>query len=448
MTLKGWLFATAILLLHQNAWSTCYVVTGVQSRTFDLTTIKPGEGVAGPWFGACDTCNGSMGVPSVINVSDPSFQPYGSLIASSVVPLTQYGRTEGYNPEFVFFRCEPQDAVYEMFSTNADDVYSGWFQGGDSVGNSLGLRNAYRTAWPNVLLRLTHLETGQPFTDIWQERLLTGLDIDSRGFKLIKAKNLSAVRVEVFSAPKDPVYNFFSDAAPSQLYTYTQPAAYIAIKGPGLFYPVVGQTHAGNAAGWPSFWPGALGFYNQVTLKRYPTCSVSNVTPHVVFPPISTGEINAGGSLEMPFDINFRCQNSVVNSTSANGTAIGIKVSSGALAASSSLGLINAQGGLSYLLSDRYGQPGMAQGVGIRLLRGGTPINLLSNEDSANGIGAAGRGWYPVISNTTNLTGTANGINQYTETFRARLERLSTGTMPTVKPGRVEATAQVVIRVQ
>lgn len=90
----------------------------------------------------------------------------------------------------------------------------------------------------------------------------------------------------------------------------------------------------------------------------------------------------------------------------------------------------------------------MAQGVGIRVLRGGAPINLLANEDSANGSGAAGRGWYPVVSNTANLTGTINGIGQYTETFRARLEKLSIGTMPTVRPGRVEATAQVVIRVQ
>ncbi|WHU41390.1 fimbrial protein [Pseudomonas parafulva] len=449
MTFRAWLLAAFVFATVQNAWATCYKVTYVGAATTTANdAIRPGEGTAGAWAGGCDTCNGSLGLPSVINVSDPSFQPYGSLIASSVAPFTQYGATAGFNPEYVFFRCEARDAVYEMFSTNGDDVYSGWFQGGDSVGNTLGLRSAYRTAWTNVLLRLTHLATGQLFTDVWQERRLTGLDTDSRGYQLVKAKNLSAVRAELFSAPKDPSYNYYSDTVSSQLYGYAQPAAYIAIKGPGLAYPTVGQTHYGNWSGWYGNWPGALGLYNKVTLKRYPTCSVTSVTPYVVFPSISVSEINAGGRREMPFQINFRCQSNIVNSTSANGTAIGIKVSSGALAASSSLGLVNAQGGLTYLLADRYGQAGVAQGVGIRLLRGGAPINLLANEDSANGSGAAGRGWYPVISSAANLTGTVNGIGQYTETFRARLEKLSTGTLPTVRPGRVEATAQVVIRVQ
>lgn len=449
MTFRAWLLAAFVFATVQNARATCYKVTYVGAATTTANdAIRPGEGTAGAWAGGCDTCNGSLGLPSVINVSDPSFQPYGSLIASSVAPFTQYGATAGFNPEYVFFRCEARDAVYEMFSTNGDDVYSGWFQGGDSVGNTLGLRSAYRTAWTNVLLRLTHLATGQLFTDVWQERRLTGLDTDSRGYQLVKAKNLSAVRAELFSAPKDPSYNYYSETVSSQLYGYAQPAAYIAIKGPGLAYPTVGQTHYGNWSGWYGNWPGALGLYNKVTLKRYPTCSVTSVTPYVVFPSISVSEINAGGRREMPFQINFRCQSNIVNSTSANGTAIGIKVSSGALAASSSLGLVNAQGGLTYLLADRYGQAGVAQGVGIRLLRGGAPINLLANEDSANGSGAAGRGWYPVISSAANLTGTVNGIGQYTETFRARLEKLSTGTLPTVRPGRVEATAQVVIRVQ
>ena len=49
-----------------------------------------------------------------------------------------------------------------MFSTNADDSFSGYYNGGDSVGNSIGLQSAYRTAWPNVLLRLTLALAGRP----------------------------------------------------------------------------------------------------------------------------------------------------------------------------------------------------------------------------------------------------------------------------------------------
>jgi len=437
------------LLLAPSAWATCYKVIGVGTATTTLTyQIRPGEGTAADWGGGCDTCNGPLGLPSVINVSDASFQPDGSLIASSVAPLTQYGAAAGYDPERVFFRCTAGDAVYEMFSTNGDDLYSGWTNGGDSVGNSIGLTAAYRTAWPNVLLRLTHVETGQYFTPIWRERQLTGLDLDSRGFQLVKAKNLSAVRSELFRAPKDPTYNYYSSTIASQAYLYTQPAAYIAIKGPGLAYPRVGEAHNGNYDGWHYNWPAAIGLYGDVTLKRYPTCAVISVTPNVVFQSISIGEINAGASREMPFQVDFKCQSGVTNSTAVNGTALGIKVSAGALAASSGLGLVNANGGLSYLVSDRYGQPGMARGVGIRLLRNGSAMNLLASEDSANGSNAEARGWYPVIGSASNNTGTANGIAQYSETFRARLEKLSLGSMPAVTAGRVEATAQVVIRVQ
>lgn len=187
MSLMLRLLPLILLLLGQDAWALCYRVDSVGSATTTSNSaIRPGDGTARTWDGACTgSCNGSMGLPSVINVSDPSFLPYPTLIASAVAPFTQYGSNTGYDPEQVFFRCAPGDAVYEMFSLNGDDLYSGWYQGGDSVGNSIGLQSAYRTAWPNVLLRLTHMATGQYFTDVWRERLLTGLDIDSRGYRLV-----------------------------------------------------------------------------------------------------------------------------------------------------------------------------------------------------------------------------------------------------------------------
>lgn len=445
-TFLRWL-SLVLLFASPLAWATCYKVESVGNATTTIqTAIRPGEGTAAVWGGACDSCNGSLGLPSVINVSDPAFQPYPTLIASAVAPLTLYGSSAGYDPERVFFRCAPGDAVYEMFSTNADDLYSGWYTGGDSLGNSLGLQSAYRTAWRNVLLRLTHMETGQYFTDVWAERLLEGLDVDSRGYRLVKAKNLSAVRSELFSAPLESTYYYV--VSPSQRYLYTQPAAYIAIKGPGLAYPNVGKTHYGNHYGWHYNWPGAIGLLNGVTLKRYPTCAVLNVTPHVVFPRLSIAEINEGVSHEVPFQVSFKCQTGFTNSTASNGTALGIKVSSGAAAAAASLGLVNANGGISYLVSDRYNEAGMAKGVGIRLLRDGVVMNLLRDENSAGGANAQARGWYPAVGSATQSGGSAGGVTQYNETFTARLEKLSEGTRPQVSAGRVEATAQIIIRVQ
>ncbi|WP_049870588.1 fimbrial protein [Pseudomonas cremoricolorata] len=437
------------IMVSPAAMATCYKVTSVgRPNTTANWQIRPGEGVASSWLGACGTCNGSLGLPSVINVSDPSFQPYPTLLASAVVPFTQYGSVAGYDPEHVLFRCEAQDEVYEMFSTNGNNLYSGWYRGGDSVGNAIGLQHAYSTAWPNVLLRLTHLDTGQYITSVWNERRLSGLDRDSRGYQLLKAKNLSAVRAELFSAPFDRRFSYYRPTDASRPYTYAQPAAYIAIKGPGIGSPRAGGPHFGNYRGWFRNWPGALGLYNRVTLKRYPTCAVTSVTSHVTFAPISEDELNAGASREVPFEVAFKCQQNAESSTALNATALGLKVSPGSLAASSALGLMNAEGGSSYLLSDRYGQPGIAEGVGIRILRSGAPINLLANEDSAGGVASNSRGWYPVVGAGSNLAGSLDGVAQYSEIFHARLEKLQGPRQPAVTGGRVEATAQVVIRVQ
>lgn len=447
MTLIKRLISLAIFINTPLAGATCYKVTSVGSATTTVNQqIRPGEGVANAWGGARDATNGSLGLPSVINVSDPDFEPYPSLIASSVTAFNQYGSSDGYSSEQVFYRCNRQDAVYEMFSTNADNFYSGWYQGGDSVGRSIGLQSAYRTAWPNVLLRLTHLATAQYFTDVWKERLLTGLDVDSRGFKLVKAKNLSAVRAELFSAPTDPSGSLYSTSTPSQPYAYAQSNGYIAIKGPGIAYPNVGLTHYGNYAGFPANWPGALGLYGKVTLKRYPTCAVITATPNVTFPTISISELNAGGSREVPFDVYFKCQMNATFTTGINGTALGFKIPLDSFVAAARLGL--TYGGVSYLLSDRYGQPGIAGGVGIRLLRDGSPMNLLVTENSAQGSSPGVFGWYPAIGNASNLLTYVNGSGWFRETFKARLEKLTLGVRPPVTAGRVEATAQVVIRVQ
>lgn len=447
---RRFLLLAVFSALPYYSFATCYKVTSVSATSNSNSVIRPGEGVASSWAGACDTCNGSLGLPSVINVSDGSFIPYPALLASSIVPFTEFGtKAGGYPPEQVLFRCEYRDAVYEMFSTNGDSKYGGYYKDGDAVGNSLGLSSAYDTALPNVMLRLLHIETGEYFTDIWKERLLTNLDTDSRGYKLVKAKNLSAIQVELFSGPNDG-YSYYNANTLSQPYNYSQPGGYIAIRGPGLTAPTAGTSHGSHHEGWHANWPGAISLYHQITLKRYPTCAVLTATPYVQLPSISSQDITNGRTVEAPFEITFKCQASVGNGTSNNETALGIKVSAGALSAATTLNLVNSNGGVSHLVSDAYGTKGIAKGVGILILRNGMPINLLSNENSAGGNAqlAQDMGWYPAISSATIKTSSKGGITQYRETFTARLEKLDLGKNVKVTPGLVKATAQVVIRVQ
>lgn len=427
--------ACLLMPLH-NAWATCFRILGTVASNPNDFQITPADGKF-RILNACDTCNGSLGLPSVINVtSDTTFQPPGTLLGMGTATFMQYGNKVPDDPETVFYRCAPADAgqLYEIYSTNGDSVYGG--AANYEYGPSIGISAGYATAWQGVIFRLTNLDTGQYFTNFWKGKPLTNLDKDSRGFLLIKAKNLSRVQTELYRI------NDIADGSVTTtgIYAWTQPFGYIAIVGPGIVAPAIGSNHLTNFQDWP-YWPGALGIYGNVSIRRSPSCAVNTVTPVVLFPTISVAELNAGATRSVPFTVDFRCQTSAVSGVTANANAIGILVSPGSLAAANNLNLVSS-GGASHLLSNNYGSPGVASGVGIRIQRNGQDMKLLTSE--AAGTGTAG-GWYPVIGSATALTGSNASTRSYSETFNAILEKLQN---QQVKAGKVEATAQVIIRVQ
>ena len=69
----------------------------------------------------------------------------------------------------------------------------------------------------------------------------------------------------------------------------------------------------------------------------------------------------------MNFNVSIECSNQVTSGTASNQTAIGIQTSNGAFAAAQQLGLVNAQNGVTALLSDNYTDAQSAKGVGIFL---------------------------------------------------------------------------------
>lgn len=432
------LCALLILGLSQASHAKCYRVDKVgTSNTVQDNEIRPGEGTARA-INSCDTCNGSMGLPSVINVTSADFQLPGTLLASGTASFMEYGNNVADSPDTVFFRCEIQDAasLFEMYSTNGDNYYSGHQD--YQYGTTVGLTAGYATAWKDVISRITNLETGEYFTHIWKARRLTGLDRDSRGFLLVKAKNMSRIRTELFRV-----------AVPNGIgvttlgtYDYKQPNAYIAFSGPGISGPVAGTNHLTNYPGWPDYWPGTIGMYGRVSITRSSTCSVINVTPVVNFPSISITELNAGQVLSLPFTLQFKCEAAIVSGVSNGTMAMGFLPSPWSLTAAEVLWLYNPDGSLNYLLSDRYFDSDIASGVGIRIIRNGKIINLLSSEQTMSGNAG---GWYPAVGPRSTLLGSQSGINYYSEVFTAILHKLSS---EKVTAGRVEATAQVIIRVQ
>ncbi|RJG12798.1 fimbrial protein [Pseudomonas cavernicola] len=431
-------------ILATPASATCYQVSGTSTSPGN-NQILPTEGAAYGWAGAGNGYNGSLGLPSVINVSDEGFQPNGTLLAAGTAPFTQYGFKTPYGPEQTFFRCAPADAgsLYEKYAIHGNyrDVAM------NEDGALYGIPSGFATKWANVAFRMTNLSTGQYFKRNWQQRPLTGLDVDSRGYLLVKAKNFTSVYTELYRIGPGAAYNLQTGTG---LYNDIYPLAYIAFAGPGVSSPPLGSDSNGNDQGYGSEWPGTLSLYNYVTLRRSATCAVNTVTPVVQFPLITVAELMAGGNRQVPFQVSFKCQSAAVSGVAQTNTALGLLPSAGSRAAASSLGLTNASGGSAYLLSDQYGSAGIAQGVGIRILRNNQAINLLPNENSAMGATATATamGWYPVLGGAQVKTGSSGGVDQYTETFNASLEKLTLGTRPPVTAGSVNATAQVIIRVQ
>lgn len=153
-------------------------------------------------------------------------------------------------------------------------------------------------------------------------------------------------------------------------------------------------------------------------------------------------------SSQAPFSVSIECESGAVSSTNASTTssanvAMGFLVNQPtAVNSAQQLGLVTSGGGLTWLLDSRYGTPGVASGVGIRIYNsnGGT-VNLLPNRGTTGGGNL--RGWY-AFRDLTSLA--SSGItNSYRGDFTASLEAISG---QTITAGTVNAQLQVVVSFQ
>lgn len=130
-------------------------------------------------------------------------------------------------------------------------------------------------------------------------------------------------------------------------------------------------------------------------------------------------------------------------------TALGLQVSDGAYSAASTLGLVNGSGGVSALVSDNYFDSSMAKGVGITVANSKEPAKALTFVGQP-GIatltpGGNAAGWYPVLQGATKDGSSMAGYSWYTYDFIATLKKLNG---QTVTPGKVHATAYVLVKMQ
>ena len=168
----------------------------------------------------------------------------------------------------------------------------------------------------------------------------------------------------------------------------------------------------------------------------------------VVFPSISRTELESGKAAQANFSVTVRCENTAVGGVAQNQTALGLQVPYESFLAAQTLGLVNSSGGVSHLLSENYGQTGMARGVGIQIANASDGIvrQFLGWDRCTTTSCATGNsgGWYPVNVGATRIAGSGN-TQDYLINFNASLVRLPD---EAIAAGKVDARAYVWVKVQ
>ncbi|WP_287019791.1 fimbrial protein [Herbaspirillum sp.] len=427
---------------------------------YPFTPLSDG-GSAQFWFGR-------------INLASTVLQPAGTLLGSAVATAAE---ASGISGDTLLWTCDLADAgqISEVFSTNGDDRVGGFAE----IGTQDGLSGFYRTWFPGVAIRLTHLRSGKVFSRYYQSARLENYDVDEASKKiLIRARHLSPVKAEIARvsdlSPGTGTSNWCGDRPDNRLqaavpYRCLQPNGYLMLRGPGYNRASGdmdddGEDHATRFLFFGAANGIAFGMRQAATLSVLPSCVVQNVTPEVVFPTISEEELRQGETRQVEFTLAFRCDEGVntrppaTAGTDDNQTAFGIQVSPGALAAARQLGYVNQDQGVRYLLSDYYGlDPSLAKGVGISLSDSDSqqPMQFLSSPLAGQGMSSplpAGRnaGWYRLrTQNASRCLPSAPAAPAYQFTVEKRL----TATLQrlpgqAVAAGRVFATAYVIVKVQ
>lgn len=430
--------------------------------SYPFTPLSDG-GSAQFWFGR-------------INLASTEIEPVGSMLGTAVATAAE---ASGIDGDTLLWTCDLADAgqIYEVFSTNGDDRVGGFAE----IGTKDGLYGFYRTWFPGVAIRLTHLRSGKVLSRYYQSSRLDTYDIDQAAKKiLIRAKHLSPIKAEVARvsdlSPGTGTSNWCAGAPDNQrwaavAYTCTQPNGYLMLRGPGYNRASGdtdddGEDHAYRYRFFGAANGIAFGMRMGATLSVLPSCMVQNVTPEVVFPAISETELNQGDTRQAEFTLTFRCDEGVNSTppfqpgTDDNQTAFGIQVSPGALAAARLMGYVNQAQGVRYLLSDGYGtDPSVAKGVGISLsdAESHQQMQWLSSSLSGHWLpsafpAGASAGWHRLNASGQQRC-KPRPPSAPASTGQFTVEKRLTATLQklpgqTVTAGRVFSTAYVIVKVQ
>jgi len=398
-----------------------------------------------------------------INLTDSVLQPYGTVLASIVSPATDYAYKNA-QPDTVLWECDKEDVdkIQFLVANNADEVYGGWHE----IGQADHLENVYATAFDNVGLHLSM--DGVALSQYWQpvpvktyhefrgKNPITGKLTDRIAIRLRDVPDMEArlykVQTKISTIfPLNHVYPGCNLRSSRITYICLEPNGYIQLDGPGILHD-----YAGEWARYHYLFYGAnnglvWGMYKSFSFSNEPTCVIKSTTAHVRFAPISVQQLQDGGETSAKFSVEVDCNDDPkISGTVDNKTAIGVQVSTGAFEGAQKLRLVNQDNGVEYLLSDQYGKDSsLAKGVGIRLYNERDHQRWFVGQPGSVGAGhpqGASAGWYSILQGATPVGDVSSGSRRHRLDFTARLVKLPKA--QEITPGKVRATAHVLVKVQ
>ena len=394
-----------------------------------------------------------------LNMSSAYLQPTGSVLGHTVVPPNY----RNLAPATVIWTCDAADLpnIYFLVATNGDEPFGGHVE----VGAVDGLNGVYATWWQYIGLKQSM--DGVVFSRYWKRLDIKSYDVASNGRIQIRLMDIPPLEATLYKVSSLPVYTRSSFCSTRMITDGTyksgtlagsnsktscnQPSAYIQLAGnSNVTFPWTPDKEGADSNTSFNFFaaygiPYGLNTSSSV-LSRAETCVARNATPNVNFPSIAAAQLRAGAVSEANFHVEIECSNTATSGTATNQVAIGFQPSNAAYLNAQSLGLINANGSSNYLVSDDYMNAQSAKGVGVKIQNSTTGTNMIFLNQHAISGGGTTAGWYPALEGNPISTGTQQaGYTTYLQQYRAILEKI-----PTLDPipGKVKATATVVVKVQ
>jgi len=185
-----------------------------------------------------------------VNLASAYLQPPGTLLASIIVPPTNY-TWGGANAESVLWICDKKDlpTLHFLVSNNGDSRFDGYHEiGGEGS-------RIYSTWFEYVGIRQSM--AGTPLTRKWQKINLPPHNYEDnckKGKLCIRLKHIPPLHVELYrvgTLTPDWGGLTYGDCYPQakptptgKPYTCTQPSSYIQLVGPGISHDNEGEDHA------------------------------------------------------------------------------------------------------------------------------------------------------------------------------------------------------------